>query len=874
MTALTSSLFERWQEVASALAAASSLPQVREALRGFGGHVDLRLAGDPLDPNAGPFPDGETIEITLGTAVPGVPLVRLHLPPGTPLTEQDRALLRATGPLICAALTRQPRLEDGRPGQDRESALRAFMLLTERLGADLEPDALIRSAEQGVRQLLPDVTAAYLGRRSGLWKLFSDAHPALLAALRGGQPVFVDHWYGEQRLPGTRAYRAVAAQAFLRDGQIVGLMCVGTTDHDTWTELERGIFTAACRSLHLALSRAWHVQQLAEERAALAAFVSFEEQVTDSRDPAELAGRAAEVLVGALRGVSVAFFGNAGGQWRPVLLPDDLPDGLVAELARGVSMDTPTSRCLMQTRAATFVPDWQAPPDVLSSGHGFMALALHPTYLGSRLVGLLIMGKRAAPDWSERERRVFSAVGRSLSMALDRSANDELLRDQNAALHAQTRSLEAFAQLSADLGAQEDRYALIRRAQEVALSLLADGFAVYYEPEGGLWRLRAQVGSLRDPELQAAVDAGLDFERSLTLLTPWKTGEAYYQDSYDADTDGLRQTEAVVGATACLPLTVRGERTGVFCIAQFHARTWSAADRSLLSSVTQSLSLALDRAQSVMDLRHYSDKLELSNAAMHAANEELEAFAYSVSHDLRAPVRHITGFSDLLRKALGDTLDANPKASRALQVITDSAAHMNELIDAMLNLSRTARQELRVDDVNLAALTEDVRRDLTPDLQGRAIHWNVAPLPTVKGDPTLLRQVLFNLIGNAVKYTSQREQAVIDVWAERRGDDWAVHIRDNGVGFDSRYAHKLFGVFQRLHRPEDFGGTGVGLANVRRILLRHEGTWAATGEPGQGATFTFTLPASGPVLGSRPEPPAAGLPEQPPESAERTEPAR
>ena len=871
MTAFTSSLFERWQEVTSALAAASTPPQVRDALRGFGGHVDLRFAGDPHDPNAEPFPDGETIEINLGTAVPGLPLARLHLRPGTPLTEQDRALLRATGPLICAALTRRPRLEDGRRGQDREAALRAFMLLTEQLGADLEPDALIRSAEQGVRQLLPDVTAAYLERRSGAWSLrflSSDAHPALLAAyqpgqtfsspallnaLRSGQPVFVDHWNAEeQRLPSTYAYRAVAVQAFHRDGQVVGLMCVATTDHDTWTELERGIFTAACRSLHLALSRAWHVQQLAEERAALAAFVSFEEQAMDSRDPAELAGRAAEVLGSTLRGVSVGYFESAGGQWRPVLLPDDLPAGLFAELARGVSMDTPSSRHLMQTRAATFLPDWQAPPDGFSSGHGFMALALYPTYLGSRLVGLLIMGNRAAPDWNERERSVFRAVGRSLSMALDRSANDELLRDQNAALHAQTRSLEAFAQLSADLGAQEDRYALIRRAQEVALSLLADGFAVYYEPEGGLWRLRAQVGNLHNPGLQAAVDAGLDFERSLNLITPWRSGEAYYQSAYDAETDGLPETESVVGASACLPITLLGEPIGVFCIGQFNARQWSQADRSLLSSVTHSLSLALDRARSVMDLRHYSDKLERSNAAMHAANEELEAFAYSVSHDLRAPVRHIAGFSDLLRKALGDTLDGNPKAGRALKVISDSAAHMNELIDAMLNLSRTARQELRVDDVNLAALTEDVRRDLTPDLQGRAIQWNVAPLPSVKGDAALLRQVLFNLIGNAVKYTSQRERAVIDVWAERQGGSWAVHIRDNGVGFDGRYAHKLFGVFQRLHRPEEFGGTGVGLANVRRILMRHGGSWAASGEPGQGATFTFTLPASGPV----PAPPA------------------
>ncbi|GGR64455.1 hypothetical protein GCM10008959_28260 [Deinococcus seoulensis] len=868
MTAFTSSLFERWQEVTSALAAASTPAQVRDALRGLGAHVELHL-GETPDPAIPPFPDGETVDVTFSgpAGLHSAALsAALHFPPGAALTEQDRALLRATGPLISAALTRTPRLGGSLRGQDRETVLRAFMTLTEQLGADLEPDALIRSAEQGVRRLMPGVTVTYLERRADTWSvsfLSGDAHPDILApdqpgqpslspafldATRSGLPVFVDHWNAaEQHLPSTRAYRAVALQAFHRDGQLVGLIGVGTTSHDTWTALERGIFAAACRSLHLALSRAWHVQQLAEERAALAAFVRFEEQAMNSRDPSELAGRAAEVLGATLRGVSVGYFAARGDQWMPVALPPDMPAGMLSELRVGVSLDATSSRSLLETRAPLFLPDWQAQGDGFSSNHGYRALALYPMFSGARPFGLLVMARRLGTDWNERERSVFLAVGRSLSMALDRSANAELLREQNAALHAQTRSLEAFAQLSADLGAQEDRYGLIRRAQEVALSLLDDGFAVYYEPEGGRWRLRAQVGDLRDPALQAAVDAGLDFERTLNLITPWRSGEPYYQDTYDTSTDGLPETRQVVGASACLPVTLRGEPIGVFCIGQFNARHWSQADRSLLSSVTQSLSLALDRARSVTDLRHYSAKLERSNAAMHAANEELEAFAYSVSHDLRAPVRHIAGFTDLLRKALGSELDTNAKASRALNVISDSAAHMNDLIDAMLNLSRTARQELRLGDVNLAALAADVQRDLTPDLHGRSVEWQIGPLPTVKGDPALLRQVLSNLMGNAVKYTSRRDHARIELWAEPQGDQWAVHVRDNGVGFDSRYAHKLFGVFQRLHRPEEFGGTGVGLANVRRILTRHGGSWSATGEPDQGATFTFTLPASGPV---------------------------
>ena len=167
---------------------------------------------------------------------------------------------------------------------------------------------------------------------------------------------------------------------------------------------------------------------------------------------------------------------------------------------------------------------------------------------------------------------------------------------------------------------------------------------------------------------------------------------------------------------------------------------------------------------------------------------------------------------------------------------------MNALIDAMLALSRVTQQELHLTDVDLNALVSGVRATLAPELQGRAVTIQVAPLPTVQADAALLRQVMTNLLSNAVKYTAPCQDAQIQVWADAAPDAWTVRVRDNGVGFDPAYAHKLFGVFQRLHRAEEFSGTGVGLANVRRIVQRHGGSVQAESQPGGGATFSFRLP--------------------------------
>ena len=237
--------------------------------------------------------------------------------------------------------------------------------------------------------------------------------------------------------------------------------------------------------------------------------------------------------------------------------------------------------------------------------------------------------------------------------------------------------------------------------------------------------------------------------------------------------------------------------------------------------------------------RELEDRVKSRTEQLEAANKELEAFSYSVSHDLRAPVRHIDGFVKLLER---EHPPATDKAAHYLRTIAASSRRMAALIDDLLALSRTGRAPLEMRAVQLAALVDEVIVDLRPDVARRRIEWKVGELPAVRGDPSLLRVVLQNLLDNAVKYTKLQSKAVVEVGALRLDEgETAIFVRDNGVGFDMRYSDRLFGVFQRLHRDEEFEGTGIGLATARRVIHRHGGRIWGEGEPGRGACFYFTV---------------------------------
>ena len=243
--------------------------------------------------------------------------------------------------------------------------------------------------------------------------------------------------------------------------------------------------------------------------------------------------------------------------------------------------------------------------------------------------------------------------------------------------------------------------------------------------------------------------------------------------------------------------------------------------------------------------RSYSE-LQSNLRQLQSANKELEAFSYSVSHDLRAPLRHIMGFIDLLFKESGDRLDENGR--HYLEVISDSAGIMKNLIDDLLAFSRNSRAEMKMQWFDFNSLLNEVIDDSSTETGGRKIEWNIGSLPAVFGDRTLLRQVWANLVSNAIKFTRPRDRAIIEIGSRVEGSKFIFFIRDNGVGFDMQYQDKLFGLFQRLHAYEEFEGTGVGLANVRRILRRHGGDAWAESVLGEGATFYFSLPKKGGVL--------------------------
>jgi light-regulated signal transduction histidine kinase (bacteriophytochrome) len=291
-----------------------------------------------------------------------------------------------------------------------------------------------------------------------------------------------------------------------------------------------------------------------------------------------------------------------------------------------------------------------------------------------------------------------------------------------------------------------------------------------------------------------------------------------------------------------LPVIHQGEVVGLFQVAN-KKTDYGDADIQLLETIGNAIApvlhARLQRDRQEEARQQAEEVIRRHAAALEAANKELEAFAYSVSHDLRAPLRAMDGFSRILLEEYASELP--DEAQRYLRLVRGNAQHMGELIDDLLAFSRLARQPLKVQPIRPDILVRAALEDLRAELEGRNEEVTIGDLPTCQGDPILLRQVFANLLGNALKFTRGREVAVIEVGCQQIDDESVYYVKDNGVGFDMRYADKLFGVFQRLHRAEDYEGTGVGLATVQRIIHRHGGRVWAKAAVDEGATFYFTL---------------------------------
>jgi len=248
-----------------------------------------------------------------------------------------------------------------------------------------------------------------------------------------------------------------------------------------------------------------------------------------------------------------------------------------------------------------------------------------------------------------------------------------------------------------------------------------------------------------------------------------------------------------------------------------------------------------DRKHRDEHIRGLNQELTRRSADLEAINKELEAFAYSISHDLRAPLRHMVGYTELLQKNTSSVVDE--KGHRYMTMVLESGKRMGALIDDLLAFSRIGRAETRETMVSLEQLVKEVQNEVWNETEGRNVSWKIGPLPDLYGDRSMLKLALVNLISNAVKFTRTRSTPEIEIGCTDNGtDDIVIFVKDNGVGFDMKYVNKLFGVFQRLHKADEFEGTGIGLATVQRIIHRHGGQVWAEGQVGAGATFYLSLP--------------------------------
>jgi len=300
------------------------------------------------------------------------------------------------------------------------------------------------------------------------------------------------------------------------------------------------------------------------------------------------------------------------------------------------------------------------------------------------------------------------------------------------------------------------------------------------------------------------------------------------------------------GIMSCInvPLVSGEKLIGAMNLGWGDPRAFTPEELEIASEVADEITIAIEQVRLRQVAKQYTEEMEKMveerTSQLLAANKELEAFSYSVSHDLRAPLRHINGYISILSKHLQNTL--SEKEKHYLDTIADSAHQMGVLIDDLLHFSRTGRQEMQLTSLDMNAVLKDALQVIQHESFGRGIKWVVAGLPRVSGDYALLRLVWLNLLSNAVKFCRVNVISQIEVGFFDEINEFVFFVRDNGVGFDMQYAHKLFGVFERLHSAQEFEGTGIGLANVRRIIQRHGGRTWAEAEVGKGATFYFSLP--------------------------------
>ncbi|MGY2896352.1 ATP-binding protein [Deinococcus sp. UYEF24] len=486
-----------------------------------------------------------------------------------------------------------------------------------------------------------------------------------------------------------------------------------------------------------------------------------------------------------------------------------------------LSLSTPITDAVTQRQAVCLTAqdaDERYPHLASARLPGTRGLVALPLIFGDRLLGALSFSLPVAPAFQEAERAFLHALAQLCAQAFERA---QLFEAQQGELAERQRAEQAL---------QGERARL-----EAVLDQLPVAVWIAELPSGRLIAGNQAISQiLRHPFLPSE-DIGA-----------YKEYQGVHPDGrpYTGEEWPLARTvthgESIMGEEIEM---VRGDDT--HGVVSFNSALITDAEGVPLYAVVTGSDIT-ERRRAEAQLLAWNEDLErqvaVRTSALESVNHELEAFSYSVSHDLRRPVRHISGFVNLLRRRLQGRV--NPDELRLLDTVDAAAQGMNTMIDALLSFARLSGQELHLSEVSLGDLVREARHQLAPDLVDRQIDWVLGPLPVVWADRTLLCFVLVNLLSNAVKYTGTRPVARIEITAQLSDREVVVNIQDNGVGFEPAAQSKLFGVFQRLHSDRDFEGVGIGLANVKRIVLKHGGrVWADT-VPGAGATFSFSLPQS------------------------------
>ncbi|GBF06737.1 PAS domain S-box [Deinococcus aerius] len=484
--------------------------------------------------------------------------------------------------------------------------------------------------------------------------------PLLARAAREGQGVYLADYRAEPgTLPTFPSLACGVEPIRTPGGTLEGFLVVWRpVGQQTWDPEERRLLRRAAGTLGLALERAAAAQRLAEGVAALDAFVAFSEAVGHETDVYALARRAGEVLRATLGGVSVAYYELEGGLWRARVWTEDIAPETVESITRGLPQDAPSFARAVGGREPLFVSGWDAAREEVAHTEAYGAVAFFPYFRGEAPRSLLAVGTQDARTWSERERAVVLAVGRSLGLSLERADVATRLAAQNAELEARARALEGFAELTRDLSLRADPHALVRRAQEVVLSLLPPGYALYYEREGDRWRNRVQVGEVGHADLQAFIDAGPRVGATPSVDIPWATRQPFYQDAYARGSDTPAELVQHVNAAASLPVLRGGEVAGVFIAVLFEERAWTRTDRVVLETVIRSLGSALEAAQGVADLarrtREVAEWRERYEVAVQGSGNVLYDWNAATGEMVYGgPLEEITGYTpgELARSA-------------------------------------------------------------------------------------------------------------------------------------------------------------------------------------------------------------------------------